>query len=516
VNAVERRPASAVEPIDLARLDLDSFAGRPVAVLGLARTGIALARFLADRGAHVTVYDGRPKDALTAAIDALGGRDVELMLGPEADPEAVLAGRALVASSPSINARYPTTEPRLRAALERLERSGRTPILSEVDLFLRLCPSPTVGITGTKGKTTTSALTAAVLGAGEAPVVLGGNIGTPLVERLPELTPRHRVVVELSELQLPTLSRGTDVAVYTHVTQDHLDRHGTVEAYRAAKRRLAELVPPDGRIVVNDEDPVSAAFATVAPARAVRYRRMPPLAGGVGVADGAIVADGVVPLPVADGGSLVRDRILATADIPLLGWHNVSNVLAAVAVGLLFGIDPPRIEGAVRSFRGVEHRLEPAGELDGIRFINDSQGTQPDAVIAALRAFPPDLPLALIAGGQDKGADYAELAAVATERATVVLLIGENAPRIAAALDAAGHAAVERHPSLGAAVRRAHELVRGAVARDGRPGGIVLLSPAAASFDMFTDYAARGDAFKATVAELMGDRGRAARGGEGR
>src|SRR3954465_4137353 len=191
----------------------------------------------------------------------IAGTDARLLLGPEIDPRSALEGQALIATSPSVNSRYPTTEPRLRAALAGVEAAGVVPVVSEVDLFLRLCPATTIGVTGTKGKTTTSSLTAAVLGAGTAPVVLGGNIGIPLIERLPELTPAHRVVVELSELQLPTLSCGTTVAVYTNVTSDHLDRHGSLEGYRAAKRRLAELVDPDGAVILNADDPVVAAYA---------------------------------------------------------------------------------------------------------------------------------------------------------------------------------------------------------------------------------------------------------------
>src|SRR4029079_8214212 len=157
---------------------------------------------------------------------------------------------------------------------------------------LRLCVATTIGVTGTKGKTTTASMTAALLAADPShPAVLGGNIGVPLVERLPELTPEHRVVVELSELQLPTLSRGTDVAIYTHVSSDHLDRHGTLGAYRAVKRRLAELLPADGTLVLNAEDPVSSEFAEATKARAVFYRRSEPLPGGVGVVDDWIVDD---------------------------------------------------------------------------------------------------------------------------------------------------------------------------------------------------------------------------------
>ena len=310
--------------------------------------------------------------------------------GPAIDPAAALDAQAMIVTSPSVSSRYPTTEPRLRAALAAVESEGHVPVVSEVDLFLRLCPAVTIGVTGTKGKTTTASLVAAVLEAGAHPVVLGGNIGRPLVEHLPALTATHRVVLELSELQLPTLSRGTDVAVYTHVTADHLDRHGTVAAYRAAKRRLAELADPDGALVLNAEDPVTAAYAGLGTAPITLYRRDVPLPGGVGVHDGWIVAAGVGRLPMAGGGVAATGpggRVLPLDEIPLPGEHSVSNVLAAVAVGLLFGIAPDGIRRAVAQFPGVEHRLELVAEADGIRYVNDSQGTQPDAVMAALRSF---------------------------------------------------------------------------------------------------------------------------------
>ena len=202
---------AAAEPLDVATLSLDAFRDRPVVVLGFARSGIALARFLADRGARVTVYDVRSAAELGESMAALEGRDIRLLCGPAVDPAAALEGQALILTSPSVNSRYPTTEPRLRAALAAVEGAGRVPVISEVDLFLRLCPATTIGVTGTKGKTTTASLIAAVLEAGSRPVVLGGNIGLPLVDRLPELTADHRVVLELSELQLTNLSRGTHV-----------------------------------------------------------------------------------------------------------------------------------------------------------------------------------------------------------------------------------------------------------------------------------------------------------------
>lgn len=510
--------APASRPLDPERLDLAAFAGRQVAVLGLARSGVALCRFLADRGARVTAYDGREAEALLEAIESLGARAIDLRLGGQVDIEELLRHQDLVCTSPSVSSRYPTTEPRLREALAALEAERRVPVVSEVDLFLRLCPSRTVGVTGTKGKTTTSSLCAEVLARGPRPVVLGGNIGIPLIERLPELTPEHRVVLELSELQLPTLSRGTEVAVYTHVTQDHLDRHGTLEAYRAVKRRLAELLPAGGRLVLNAEDPVSARYADFAPRRTVTYRRGAPERGGVGVVDAWVVAERVEPLDgaVEEGrAAQFTGRLLPLDAIGVPGEHNVSNVLAAVAVGLLHAIEPAAIGDAVAAFRGVEHRLEPVALIDSVRYVNDSQGTQPDAVIAALRSFP--RPLVLIAGGQDKGVPMEGLAHEAVARADAVVLMGESAPLLESVLLGAGHERVERAPDLEEAVRRADEIARALLARrEGEQGSdattaTVLLSPAAASFDMFSDYAARGRAFKASVERLRKER--AASGG---
>ena len=468
--------------IDLEHLGPASFAGQPVAVLGLARSGLALARFLVDRGARVTVYDGQPREALEEAVTALGERPVRLLLGPDVEPAEALRGQALVCTSPSVSSRYPTTEPRLRAALAALEADGAVPVVSEVDLFLRLCPAATIGVTGTKGKTTTSSLVAAVLAAGPAPVVLGGNIGRPLIDQLPDLGPSHRVVLELSELQLPTLSRGTDIAVYTHVTADHLDRHGTAEAYRAVKRRLVELLPAGGALVRNDDDPVVREYVAPAGTLTVPYARSVPVAGGVGVSDGWVVGRDVPRLASSGGGLAAAGlaaagndgAILPLAEIPLPGQHSVSNVLAATAVGLLYGIAPEAIRAAVRGFGGVEHRLETVATVAGVRYVNDSQGTQPDAVIAALRAF--DTPIVLIAGGRSKGVPIEELARVAAERATAAVLIGESGPQLEAAFRAAGLSLTERAASTGRgrAACDGHRAPAGAGGRGAQPGRRIL------------------------------------------
>jgi UDP-N-acetylmuramoylalanine--D-glutamate ligase len=397
-----------------------------------------------------------------------------------------------VATSPSINPDFPTTEPRLRSALRALVDDPRGPsLVSEADLFLRLCPAPTVGVTGTKGKTTTSSLIAAVLAADAShPVVLGGNIGIPLIERLPELTPSHRVVIELSELQLPTLSRGTTLAVYTNVTSDHLDRHGSLEGYRAAKRRLAELVDPAGALILNADDPVVAAYADLGTAPVRFYGWGPPRERGVGVEDGWIVADGVGP-------------VMPISELAIPGRHNVSNAMAAAATALQLGLAPEAIRGAAAAFTGVEHRLQRVAMIDGVQFVNDSQGTQPDAVIAALRAF--EAPIVLIAGGRDKGVDLGDLAPVVAERAAAAVLIGESGPTLERLFRDAGLAETSRAATLDEAVRKAYSIARD-LRVPGGPASTVLLSPAAASFDMFVDYADRGRAFIEAVSRLGDER----------
>ena len=497
-----------IDDLTMAGVRAGALDGRPVTVLGLARSGIALSRFLHDAGARVTVYDGRTEAQLEAAIAQLGGRPVTLRLGPDVDPAGTWADAALVTTSPSITPDYPTTEPRLRAALKTLvaaHRAGAPALVSESDMFLRLCPAPTIGVTGTKGKTTTSSLAHAILAADPIhPAILGGNIGTPLVERLPELTPEHRVVVELSELQLPALSRGTTVAVYTNVTSDHLDRHGSLEAYRRVKRRLAELVDPDGALVLNLEDPVVGGYAGLGTAPAVLYRDDRPVPGGLGVVDGWIVAAAVERLPLAGGGVAQAGPgggIMPVDELGIPGRHNVSNALAAIAVGMLFGVAPDAIRRAAAAFTGVEHRLQSVGLVDGVRFVNDSQGTQPDAVIAALRAFP--APVVLIAGGRDKGIDLSELARVAGQTATAAVLIGESGPTLERLFREAGLARTARAATMDEAVTMADSLAHLALgdAPDGTVATVVM-SPAAASFDMFEDYAARGRAFIEAVGRL--------------
>jgi UDP-N-acetylmuramoylalanine--D-glutamate ligase len=455
---------------------LDDLRGRRVLVLGLARSGAAATRMLVDAGARVSVYDRRSADDLAEAIASLEGREADLALAAApADVEALLDAADLVITSPSISARFPTTDPWLRQALQQTVAGG-TPLLGEIDLFLQLTRARVLAVTGTKGKTTTTALIGSMLEAAGLPHAVGGNIGRPLIERVGELGPDDWAVLELSELQLPTIPRGADVAVYTNIGSDHLDRHGTVEAYRAVKRRLAELTIGRGVVVLNDDDPGCRELGVLLHGDVRRY-------GLDGRSLDASVDDDTLLLGA--------EALLPVADVPLRGRHMLSNVLAAALGAQLVGAAAPAIADGIRGFRGVSHRMETIAVRGGVRWVNDSQATIPMAAIASIEAFAPAR-VVLIAGGRGKGLEYAEVADAAAAHARAAILIGETADELARLLE--GRIPIHRAASMPAAVTLADGLAQ--------PGDVVLLSPAAASFDMFADYAARGDAFRRAVADL--------------
>jgi UDP-N-acetylmuramoylalanine--D-glutamate ligase len=452
--------------------------GRAVLVLGLARSGAAAARMLADAGARVTVYDRRPAAELADAIATLEDRPIRLALGvPQAEARGLLAAAELLVTSPSISSRFPTTEPWLREALRQAEEGG-APVIGEVDLFLRLTRSRVLAVTGTKGKTTTTALVGAILAAARMPHLVGGNIGVPLIEQVDRLGPQEWAVLELSELQLPTLSRGADIAVYTNIASDHLDRHGSVEAYRAVKARLAELTVARGTIVLNEDDPGCRELGRSLVGDVRRYGFGEP-ALQASVNEGQIHLEGRALMPAAE--------------VPLPGRHLLSDVLAAALAAHVAGAPRQAIAEGIRVFRGVPHRLETVAELGGVRWVNDSQATIPLAALAALEAFEP-APVVLIAGGRGKDLDFGGLADAIARRSRAAILIGETAGELATLLG--DRLPVRRATSMDEAVSLAAAMAQ--------PGDVVLLSPAATSFDMFADYAARGDAFRRAVASLAG------------
>jgi UDP-N-acetylmuramoylalanine--D-glutamate ligase len=458
---------------------IEDLRGRRAVVLGLARSGTAVARLLADAGAEVAAYDRRPPAELAEAVQTLGGRAVKLALGVSADDaRALIGGADLVVTSPSISPSMPTTDAWLRAAINDAIARG-VEVVSEVELFLRLTKARVLAVTGTKGKTTTTSLIGAIMDAAGIVHLLGGNIGRPLIEEVERLGPQDWAVLELSELQLPTISRGAEIAVYTNIGADHLDRHGTEEAYRAVKARLAELSVRHGHVVLNADDSGCRELGARLPAASIAWYAL--------AADDAWLA-----ARVDEGWLTIRgERVLAAAEVPIPGRHTLADALAAALAASLAGASIDAIASGIRDFGGVPHRLERVATRQGVAWVNDSQATIPMAAIGALEAFAP-AKVVLIAGGKDKGLDYVAFADAIAGRCRAAILIGETADRLEELI-------AHRVPIVRAAAMR--DAVAAAAAW-AVAGDVVVLAPAAASFDMFDDYAARGDAFRAAVRGL--------------
>jgi len=408
-------------------------------VVGAARSGVALAQHLAAHGEKVRVADRKTADELRPTLAQMP-QGIEYRLGGY--DESVLEMVDVVYASPGV----PWDSDLLHQARARGIR-----VSSEIDLFLRLCKGTVVGITGTNGKTTTTALTGDVLAAGRGPVMVGGNIGDTVLDRVDEITPEHWVVLELSSFQLESVEKPRlHVGVILNITPDHLDRHKTLERYTDLKARAIELAD---FAVLNGRDPIVKDLA-----------------------------------PRAAGEVVWFDRHQPQPPMPLPGRHNMENALAAAAVGRIAGLKDEVINAAIRAFKGVEHRLELVGEWSGVRWYNDSKATNPDAGRVALSAFP-GAPVILIAGGYGGGFELHEWVADVLAHTEAVILIGASADELAQALQA--HPKVLRAQTLEEAVSVAAGLAR--------RGSVVLLSPAYKSFDMFKDFEDRGNQFKELV-----------------
>jgi UDP-N-acetylmuramoylalanine--D-glutamate ligase len=411
-------------------------------VVGAGRSGVALATHLIGDGEQVRLVDGKPEAELAETLAMLPS-GVELRLGGY--DEDALEGVDTVYASPGVP---------WDADLLVKARGRGLEVSSEIDLFLKLCPGTVVGITGTNGKTTTTALTGVVLGAGGRPVMVGGNIGDTVLDRLDEITERHWVVLELSSFQLESVARPhLHVGAILNVTPDHLDRHGTFERYIDLKARAIEFAGADDFAVLNGGDEVCRRLAPRTRAQVVWF-------------------DQHQPIP----------------PMPLPGRHNMENALAAAAIGRIAGLSDEAINSAIRSFKGVEHRLELVGEWAGVRWYNDSKATNPDAGRVALGAFT-GAPIVLIAGGYGGGFELGDWVADVLANTEAVVLIGASADLLQNELR--GHPKVVRAATLEEAVTLAAGLAR--------QGGVVLLSPAYKSYDMFKDFEDRGRQFKDLV-----------------
>jgi UDP-N-acetylmuramoylalanine--D-glutamate ligase len=453
------------------RAYLETLAGRRVAVLGLARSGVAAARLCRAAGASVVAIDAKPVDRLGPDARALAAAGVTFL----AEREAARAMRSadLVVLSPGV----PLDAPVAAAA-----RAAGVPVIGELELGWRAMEADTIAITGTNGKTTTTALTGALLARQPRPVLVAGNIGTPLAAHALAVPPDGLVVTEVSSFQLETIADfHPRVAAVLNVTPDHLDRHGTLAAYTEAKARIFMNQGPADCAVLNADDEGARRLGARAAGETVWFSRLRRLDHGVFVRDGWIVTklNGHV------------EEIAPVSEIPLRGRHNVENVLAAVACALWTGMAPAEIRRGVAQFRAVAHRIEFIRDLRGVAYYNDSKATNVVSTIKALESFSE--PLVLIAGGKGKGQDFRPLAAAARGRVVHAVVTGEDGTTIGQALAEAG-IPVRTCATFAQAVAASRDLAS--------PGQVVLLSPACASFDMFENFEHRGEAFRRLVEQL--------------
>jgi UDP-N-acetylmuramoylalanine--D-glutamate ligase len=440
-----------------------------VLVVGLARTGVATALFCAGRGAAVTATDSRSEAEIGGELANLRTANVVLELGGHQEPTFVQ--QDLIVPSPGV----PADAPLLQAA-----RAKGVTIWSEIELAYRFRQGKLVGITGSNGKTTTTSLVEHILRAASFPTILAGNIGAPLISFVDRMTHDTVTVVELSSFQLELIQEfRTDISVFLNLTPDHLDRHHSMELYSKAKARIFQNQREEDFAILNADDPGTTPLAPARP-HVYWFSRKQRAAQGAFLRGDDIV--------FRNEGR--EEVVLKRQEVPLPGMHNLENVLAAIAAARIAGASTKAIAEAVRSFAGVEHRLEFVSEINGVRYYNDSKATNVDATLKALDAFPGRI--LVILGGKDKGSDYAVLQTSLRERAILALLIGAAADKIESQI--AGSVAIERAGTLDHAVEIASQAARS--------GDVVLLAPACASFDQFQNYEHRGRVFKALVHEL--------------
>ena len=440
-----------------------------VLVVGAGKSGLAVAHFLKGKGAHVVLADSSTPAYPGGELDRLAADRVSLSLGGY--PEVKRGSCDLVVMSPGV----PLTVEPARSALEQgIELTG------ELELAYRFSSTPLVAITGTNGKTTTTTLLGEIFKNAGKNTLVGGNIGTPLVTEVERYGPQDLIVAEVSSFQLETTaSFKPKVALILNITPDHLDRHGSMAGYTAAKAKIFANQEPGDFTVLNYDDPLTAALACSSRARVIFFSRRTALSEGVYVKEGKIIT--------RLGGN--EEFICGQDELGIPGTHNLENALAAVAAAKSLGVATNSLVYTLKMFKGVAHRLEFVAEINGVRYINDSKGTNPDASIKALEAFPEKI--VLIAGGKNKGSDFGCFADKVKERARVLVVVGQSAGAIADAARARGFENILYAKDFKEAVLLAHQASRN--------GEIVLLSPACASWDMFNSFEERGDLFKEVV-----------------
>jgi UDP-N-acetylmuramoylalanine--D-glutamate ligase len=445
-----------------------------VLVIGLGRSGRASVEVLGPRVAALYATDESPRDRLTAALADLEAAGVPFV--EPADLAEIFPKVTVAVLSPGIP---------LNGELVRRVQAAGIPVFSEVEVAYRICKAPIVALTGTKGKSTTTALIGAIFRSAGKTTYVGGNIGNALIHETAIAQPDDWVIAEVSSFQLESIrSFKPRISCIINITPDHLDRYHSMDEYAEAKFRIFANQGPGDTFIGNHDDPIVASAVgednNRIRARAFWFAREPHRGVTLYLRNERTI---VYAPPTGDPRPV---EIMDVADIPLRGAHNVENVMAAILVGLAAGLDREAIVAAVRAFEPMHHRLETVFDADGITWIDDSKATNPGAVIAALRSF--DRPIVLIAGGKAKGTDFAEMGKVVSSRTKAAILIGESAAEIAKHVKRSVVALASSMDDA-VAIARTHAVA----------GDIVLLSPGCASFDMFTSAEARGDAFAAAA-----------------
>jgi len=444
--------------------------GKRVLVVGLGKSGVASALFLSKRGATVAVSDAKSQEQLRDEIPLLLDHGISVETGQHG--ERTFRDQDLIVVSPGV----PVDVPQLVHARER-----GIPVIGEVELAAQFLKGHVIAITGSNGKTTTTTLVGAIISAAGRNALVGGNIGTPAITFVDRAGDEAWVVLEVSSFQLETIETfHPQIAVVLNVTPDHLDRHGSFDNYLSAKGRIFENQTGKDFAVLNADNEPADAMASQTKAAVHRFSRTKEV-------NGAFVRGDKIVWRGADG----DHEIMPVGEISLKGAHNVENVLAAVAVGMLAGVEPKQIRRAVASFHAVEHRLEYVDTVRGVEYYNDSKATNVDATIKALESFPGRIHLIL--GGKDKGSDYTVLSDLVKQRVKRVYTIGAAAAKIESQLRGAE---IVSAGTLETAVKRASETAEA--------GDVVLLAPACASFDQFNSYEHRGSVFKDVVGQLAG------------
>jgi UDP-N-acetylmuramoylalanine--D-glutamate ligase len=449
------------------------FKEKKILVLGAGISGISVACVLQKHGAKVTLSDSKTAESLkNKDFSALHECGVILALGPQ--EEGLLYGIDCIVISPGISIEIP---------LVKMAKSRNIKVMSEIEVAYQLCKAPILAITGTNGKTTTTTLIGEMVKTTERNVVVGGNIGLALSQEVAELGENGVVIAEISSFQLEGIIEFRPrVAAILNITPDHLDRHHSLENYIAMKERIFANQTSNDYIVLNYDDNIVREMADRVPSQVFFFSRQVELTSGIFVKDGMIIMKW-------QGKTYI---VCPINKIQLRGGHNIENVLAACGVAFFAGVSLVSMVQTLVGFTGVEHRIEMVTTVEGIAYYNDSKATNPESSIKALEAF--DEPIILIAGGRDKNTDLTAFMSLIKEKVVHLILLGEAKERFGLAARETGIHDIHDVDSLAEAVQLAHQLAK--------KSQVVLLSPACASYDMFTSYEERGKIFKKLVCEL--------------